>query len=50
MITGLMMAKNKTLILKNKTIKILNAAWNENIFSDLVEACSTPRKVTVDFN
>ena len=54
---GLYKSKNKTInadvngslnILKKYLIS--NAAWNENIFSDLVEACSTPRKVTVGFN
>ena len=51
---GLYKSKNKTInadvngslnILKKYLIS--NAAWNENLFSDLVEACSTPRKVTV---
>ena len=54
---GLYKSKNKTInadvngslnILKKYLIS--NAAWNGNIFSDLVEACSTPRKVTVSFN
>lgn len=54
---GLYKSKNKTInadvngslnILKKYLIS--NAAWNGNIFSDLVEACSTPRKVTVTFN
>lgn len=54
---GLYKSKNKTInadvngslnILKKYLIS--NAAWNENLFSDLVEACSTPRKVTVGFD
>ena len=54
---GLYKSKNKTInadvngslnILKKYLIS--NAAWNGKIFSDLVEACSTPRKVTVAFN
>lgn len=54
---GLYKSKNKTInadvngslnILKKYLIS--NAAWNGNIFSDLVEVCSTPRKVTVSFN
>ena len=54
---GLYKSKNKTInadvngslnILKKYLI--LKEAWNENIFSDLVEACSTPRKVTVGFD
>ena len=55
-VRGLYKSKNKTInsdvngslnILKKYLIS--KAAWNENIFSDLVEACSTPRKVTVSF-
>ena len=54
---GLYKSKNKTInadvngslnILKKYLIS--NAAWNGNVFSDLVEACSTPRKVTVSFD
>ena len=54
---GLYKSKNKTInadvngslnILKKYLIS--NVAWNGNLFSDLVEVCSTPRKVTVTFN
>ena len=54
---GLYNSKNKTINADvNGSLNILKKyliskeAWNENIFSDLVEACSTPRKVTVGFD
>ena len=54
---GLYKGKNKTINADvNGSLNILKKyliskeAWNENIFSDLVEACSTPRKVTVGFD
>ena len=53
---GLYKSKNKTINADvNGSLNILKKylitkeAWNESIFSDLVEACSTPRKVTVGF-
>ena len=53
---GLYKSKNKTINADvNGSLNILKKylitkeAWNESIFSDLVEAYSTPRKVTVGF-
>ena len=53
---GLYKGKNKTINADvNGSLNILKKylitkeAWNESIFSDLVEAYSTPRKVTVGF-